>query len=51
MWALCAAVWADVAGACPFMEYSGSGTQNRPFANTQKNKNIYNSCLMSPDGI
>ena len=36
--------------------YSGSGTQNRPFIHPpinplQKNKNIYNSCLMRHDGI
>ena len=33
IWALCAAAWVNVAEACPYMEYSGSGTQNRPSSN------------------
>ncbi len=35
--ALCAAAWVNVAGACPCMEYSGSGTETVRFTATKNN--------------
>ena len=48
IWALCAAAWVNVAEACPFMEYSGSGTETvrQPTHKTQTQNNCTPSYLL-----